>query len=145
MNEPLVLDTNALNSKDLMYWLRSYRGKVILPIIAYCEFCYYQIVLKRKTINQIDALLRTSNIEIRNMSKSDVSCVIDICQDIKEPEFKKNWRDYMIGAFAHLPPHRLNTENVDDFEFLGNHVIDPVSLLEKYDNKGKKRKRRRKV
>ena len=143
MNEPLVLDTNALNNKDLMYWLRSYRGQIILPIIAYCEFCYYQTVLRGKTIKDIDRLLKSANIGIKNMTKKDAICVIDICQDILEPEFKKNWRDYMIGAFAHLPPHRLITENIDDFEFLGNRVIDPMTLLEDYDNKGKKKKRKR--
>ncbi len=145
MNEPLVLDTNALNNKDLMYWLRSYRGQIILPIIAYCEFCFYQSVLRGKSIYEIDRLLNSANIGIRNMTKKDATCVIDICQDIDEPEFKKNWRDYMIGAFAHLPPHRLITENVDDFEFLGNRVIDPVTLLENYDNKGKKKRSRRKT
>lgn len=143
MSEPLILDTNALDNRDFMYWLRNYRGQVILPVIAYCEFCYYKCVLQGKSNRQVDALLRTASIEVRDMSKREAICVAENCRNIDEPDFKENWRDYMIGAFAHLPPHILVTDNIQDFTFLGRRVIKPITLMNKTGIKGKRKKRSR--
>ena len=127
-NEPLIIDTSALIEKGFLQWCRKSRALKILPIIAYCEFSVGN--LKRgKTQDEIDSSLRYAGIEIRNMTPVEAKNTALICDGLIDADWRKDWRDYMIGSYAFNPPHLVVTKNVRDFNFLGDRVVDPVDLM----------------
>lgn len=131
MADPLVIDTCALRHKDFLSWLVHYRGRKILPAVAYCEFCFHMVVLRRKTINDANYILRCSGIEVEDFTKNLGSNVAFNCRGMDEPDFRRDWRDYMIGAHASIAPLKLITDNIDHFTFLGDRVFEPHAFMKK--------------
>ena len=63
------------------------------------------------------------------MSPQEAKHTAIICHSLVDADWHKDWRDYMIGSFAYIPPHILVTKNLDDFVFLGDRVINPIDLM----------------
>lgn len=129
LHDPLVIDTCALRHKDFLAWLVHYRGRKILPSIAYCEFCFYMIVIRNKSIGDANFILKCSGIEVEDFTKNLGSLVAYHCREMEDPDFRENWRDFMIGAHASIAPIKLITDNIEDFSFLGDRVFEPHDFM----------------
>ncbi len=72
-------------------------------------------------------LLRRFGVEIEPLGQSQAQAAVETAVAAKD--FKKSWRDHMIGGHAHTAPLKLVTHNVVDFAFLGNRVITPHQAM----------------
>jgi predicted nucleic acid-binding protein len=126
MPDPIVLDTSAISDQGFRGWLFSYRGRKILPMVAFVEFSVF-LRSRNRTHAQIMQVLRKLGIEIEPFGQKQANTAVDT--SVQTRDFKKNWRDHMIAGHAHTPPLRLITYNVDDFRFLGNRVLTPESAM----------------
>ncbi len=126
MPVPIVIDTSAVSDANFREWLYNYRGRKILPMVAFVEFSVY-LRSRGKSQGQIVGLLARFGIEIEPFGQAYAYRSIDTA--VAARDFKKNWRDHMIAAHAHTAPLKLITYNVDDFSFLGNRVMSPTQAM----------------
>lgn len=123
---PIVIDTSAVSDGNFRVWLYNYRGRKILPMVAFVEFSVF-LRSRGRSFDHILALLRRFGIEIEPMGQSQGLRAIETA--VAARDFKKTWRDHMIAGHAHTAPFKLVTYNVDDFSFLGNRVITPKQAM----------------
>lgn len=122
MPDPIVIDTNALEDRDFRYWLVSYRGRKILPMVCFVEFAVF-LRSRGRSLGKIKGLIRSFGAEIEPFSQKHAQVAVETA--ILAGDFRKNWRDYMIAAHAHTAPLKLITYNTKDFQFLGRRVLTP--------------------
>jgi len=127
MPPPLVIDTSAITDQNFRYWLYNYRGEKILPMVAFVELSVF-LQSRHKSKGQIMELLRRSGISIQPFGQAHANRAVETA--IAAGDFKKNWRDHMIGGHAHTAPMKLITYNVVDFKFLGPRVMTPQQAMQ---------------
>lgn len=118
---PIVLDTNTFDRKDFLKWLTFYRQEKILPAVAYAELYVYLVGMKNRSQEQMDSLLRRLDIKFHRLERSQ--CVLGGEIGLQCGDFKKHWRDYLIAGHAYNPPYVIITDNIKDFDFLGDRVM----------------------
>lgn len=124
MNDPIILDTCVFFDRSFINGLKKYHGRIIVPAVAYCELLY-SCNVKNKNI---DKLFGALSIEIEEFDARKAALAVKLSEGWGK--WKENCKDYMIGAHANPAPRKLITFNVNDFEFLGDRVIEPYKLLD---------------
>ena len=127
MWDPIVIDTCALRDRDFMRWLRDYRGRKILPVVAYTELLVHFVGTKGKTKEQVRNWLRSAGVEIEACFPIHAERAAET--GVNQDDFSENARDHLIAAHAHTPPLLLTTYNKKDFRFLGRRVKTPQELM----------------
>lgn len=131
VNVPIVLDTNVLEDRTFIYWLRKYRGEKILPAVAYSE-CAIHAVRKRRGLEKLNGLLRATGIIVEPMEKCHGDWAAYFC-DEEDGKWKKRWRDYMIASHATCAPRVIITKDIEDFKpILGDRSMNPYEFMRKY-------------
>lgn len=128
MPDPIVIDTNAMQDRGFRPWLYNYRGRKIFPLICFVELSVF-LRSRGRSIGAIKGLLKTLGVEIEPFHMKYAYIAIET--GVAFHDFKKNWRDHMIGAHAHTAPLRLITYNQKDFQFLGDRVMSPQDAMQK--------------
>lgn len=126
MPPPIVIDTNAFRDRDFRYWLLTYRGEKILPMVAFVEFAFF-LQSRGKSYEQVMSLVGRFRVHIQPFGQVHAKRAIET--SIAAGDFSKNWRDHMIAGHAHTAPMILITYNVDDFAFLGHRVMTPQQAM----------------
>lgn len=112
-----------------------YRGRKILPIIAFVEAAIY-FTTKGKDIYQVRQILKRLDIEIQplegNPADAMVGSLLGIGLAPGTNEFYKMWRDHSIAGHAHTAPLLVVTYNIKDFMFLGDRVLTPTEAMKRY-------------
>lgn len=122
----LVVDANAFSSKDLWHWLPTYRGRKILPVIAFVEVGVHRAAQGR--LERFSAYLAESRIEVEWMRSAEGDRAIAAALEFGD--FGEHAHDYMIAG--HVYGERvLVTSNVKDFKFLAN-VVTPDEAMKRY-------------
>lgn len=115
MEKPaLVLDANVLTDKRFLGWLRRYRGRKILPIVAFVEVGVHFRLQER--LDDLRGLLASASVEIEWMRISEAESAI--ASAAKVGDFADNARDHIIGAHAAVAGRVFVTRNVRDFSHL---------------------------
>lgn len=127
--DPLVLDTNSFRNTDFLFWLRSYNGQKILPVIADVELGVF-FESQGEPLDKVQSLLNRTGVTIEWFRPEDGRVAIQTAGMTKD--FSENARDHLIGAHAASPPRHLVTENIDDFTFLGDRVLTPRDAMKAY-------------
>ncbi len=123
---PIILDTCALRDRDFVRWLRDYRGRKVLPTVAYAELLVFFIGTKGRTKEEVRRWLTATGIEIEPMTPFHAEKGAE--NGIAGGDFHDHAMDYLIGAHAHTPPLVMVTNNKKDFGFLGSRVWTPEEL-----------------
>jgi predicted nucleic acid-binding protein len=111
----LVLDTNALASKEFRFWLTQYEGRKILPLVAFVEAGVHEAA--RGKLDAFRAYLVQAGIEIEWMRLAEADRTIEAT--IGSVGFAENARDYLIAGHVHSG-RILVTSNLRDFAFLND-------------------------
>lgn len=125
MAPPLVLDTNAFTTRGLLHWLGSYRGPKILPVVAYVELGMHWV--PRRTQEGYDGTLVSAGVTVEWLTTDQARLAIEI--SLAAGGFAQRSRDFLIGAHAASPPRVLVTNNLSDFEFLGDRARTPAQVM----------------
>lgn len=120
MNRPeLMIDTCCLGNRDLMSWLRTYRGGKCISAVSFME--YMADAMSRRKGEVFARALDSSGIKVRPFDKKDADIAAklmagrpaggrrcEVCGSI-------NWNDTMIAAQAERLSLTIVTENVKDY------------------------------
>jgi len=123
MKDPIVLDTCVFDDRDFIRRLRGYRGKKVLPAVAFCELLVYLMGKRGRTLEQVKKYLKAADITVEPFRFGEAVKAAEI--GIMTGDFKENARDIMIASHAAIAPWKLITFNKKDFSFLGDRVISP--------------------
>ena len=129
LKAPIVLDTNTFDRKDFLNWLKFYREEKNLPAVAYAELYVYFVGEKKQTQEGLDYLLRRLDIKFHHLGKTH--CVFGGEIGLERGDFEKHCRDYLIAGHAYNPPYIVITENIKDFDFLGDRVMTVDEAMSK--------------
>ena len=121
--EPLIIDTCVFRDSSFIYGLKNYHGRKCISPITYIEMQVYLMGRRKKLQFHFDKILDSSNIEILTLRKEEAIAAAEI--GIRNGEFNRNSRDYMIAAHAYIAPWIVITHNKRDFAHLGDRVLDP--------------------
>ena len=123
---PLVLDTNAFASKGFRFWLTSYPGEKILPIVAFVELGIHEAGHGR--LERFRGLLANSGVEIEWTRVAEADRTIR--HALTSGGFADHARDYLIAG--HVYGDRvLVTSNLRDFSFLAN-IASPDDAMKRF-------------
>jgi predicted nucleic acid-binding protein len=141
-NPPIIIDTNVLSDTHFLHWLRMYRAEKIIPPIVYAEYAYHFLV-KGRDLSALDRALNAAQIRVGEMDKHHSAhganfafiCRQPYCGDpSRDIQWLRTWRDSLIASFAAIPPFRMITNNIDDFNFLGERAMTPYEFKEGIEN-----------
>ena len=130
-NPPVVLDTCSFDDRGFIHWLARYRGEKAIPPVVYCELAVIAVQRTGNT-SKLDGLLRAAGIETTEMSRAHARRAAEFASE--DPDWRTNWRDYMIAAHAAYAPFRLVTFNIDDFRCLGARAMTPPDFKSGIEN-----------
>lgn len=122
----LVLDANAFSSREFRYWLTTYKGRKILPMVAFVEVGVHEASQGR--LERFRAYLMQAEIEIEWMRVAEAQQTIRLA--VSTGGFADNARDYLIAGHVH-GERILVTSNSRDFAFLP-HVVDPKQAIRRF-------------
>jgi predicted nucleic acid-binding protein len=128
---PLVLDANVLLDKTFMKWLEGYHDRKILPPIAYAEIAF-AFLKKYDSTEKLDRLLHWPDIRVERMEYRQARLTAEIAYRVERPDWKKQFRDYSIAAYAFEAPTILVTRDKHNFAFLEPRVKDPYELMREF-------------
>lgn len=124
-----------MRDKGFRAWLYHYRGRKILPIIAFVEFAIF-FRSRGKDTHEVRQLMKKMNVEIEPMQGQSADSMVEtiIAAGIRPntAPFYKMWRDHAIAGHAHTAPLIVVTNNVKDFAFLANRVISPNDAMKAF-------------
>ena len=129
--KPLVLDTNVLLDKTFLKWLEGYHDRKILPAIAYAEIAF-AFLKKYGSTEKLDRLLNWPDIRVARMDYREARLTAEIAYRVQNTDWRKQFRDYSIAAYAFEAPTVLVTRDKRNFAFLGPRVRDPYELMQEY-------------
>lgn len=116
-----------------MKWLEGYHDRKVLPVIAYAELAF-AFLKKYGSTEKLDRALHWADVRVERMDRLEGFRTADIAASIDNPEWRKQFRDYSIAAFAYFAPHILVTKDQKNFAFLQPRVRDPYNLMAEYDS-----------
>jgi predicted nucleic acid-binding protein len=128
---PLVLDTNVLLDKTFLKWLEGYHDRKILPAIAYAEIAY-AFLRKYDSTEKLDRLLRWPDIRVERMDYRQARFTAEIAYRVEKPDWRRQFRDYSIAAYAFEAPTVLVRGDKRNFAFLEPRVRDPYELMREF-------------
>jgi hypothetical protein len=132
MTVPLVIDTCAMRDSGFRNWLYAYRGRKILPVIAYVETSIY-FISRGKTQAQVKQLMKRLGLDIEPLEGQSAHTMVESIMTAGiapgSGPFYKMWRDHAIAGHAHTAPLTMVTYNVKDFDFLGDRVLTPQDAM----------------
>lgn len=121
-----------MRDKGFRAWLYDYRGRKILPAVAYVELAVY-FRSRHKTIGEVHGILNNLDVEIEPFQGQAAEAMVEIllAHGIMPGtgDYYKMWRDHSIAGHAHTAPLTVVTYNVADFAFLHPRVITPVDAM----------------
>ena len=127
---PIVIDTCSFRDRDFVAGLAFYHGRKIISSITYAEMQLFFIYKKHRDSSHFDNILHDAGIEVQNYSKGNGLVTANFGGNMGS--FSKQFRDYAIASHAHLPPWIVITNNIKDFAFLAERVMEPAEFRRDY-------------
>jgi tRNA(fMet)-specific endonuclease VapC len=124
----LTLDTNVFNNEKFCNWLLQSKEEKHLPAIVYMEYLHHHLK-KGNTPSMVNEFLDQMNINIAPFGKNEA--IKAAKSSIKDWEFIKNTREYVIGSTAIILNTKLVTNDIKNFKWLDN-IITPEEIMEIY-------------
>ncbi|MFA4640371.1 type II toxin-antitoxin system VapC family toxin [Pyrococcus kukulkanii] len=126
----VILDTNVFHNWKFLLWLKDSPYSPVTSSIAYAEYLYHQSK-KLGSIEEgksaVDTLFQSIRIEVMEFDKE---CAVETVRAVwGRWGFRKNARDYMIGALAVKLNAPLITYNKKHFEWYDK-VYTPEEFME---------------
>jgi len=124
----LALDINVFNNEKFCNWLLKSKEEKHIPAIVYMEYLQHHLK-KGNTPSMVNEFLEQMNINIVPFGKNEA--IKAAKSSIKDWEFTKNTREYVIGSTAIILNAKLVTNDIKNFKWLDN-IITPEQIIEKY-------------
>jgi len=125
----VVLDTNVFHNWKFLLWLKDSPYSPVTSAIVYTEYLYHQskkLGSVEEGKSAVETLFRSIGIEVVGF---DRECAVETVKAVwGRWDFRKNARDYMIGALAVKLNAPLVTYNKKHFEWY-DEVYTPEEFI----------------
>jgi len=125
----VVLDTNVFHNWKFLLWLKDSPYHPVTSAVVYTEYLYHQskkLGSVEEGKSAVKALFRSIGIEVLEFDKE---CAEETVKAVLGRwDFRKNARDYMIGALAVKLNAPLITYNKKHFEWYGK-IYTPEEFM----------------
>lgn len=132
-NDPIFLDTNCFSDKSFINRLSGYFGRKMISSITYAELQYHFVINRRKKESALRASLNRNGIKIEPLRSNEIDQSIKFIASCNEHHpWNDHHMDYLISGHIFCQPTKLITQNVRDFYFLEENVIDMYDFQRDY-------------
>lgn len=132
-NDPIYLDTNCFSDKAFIDRLSHYYGRKMISAITYAESQYHFVINKGKSEGQLMSFLNKNGIRIEPLRPNEINQsfkFVETC-NMHHP-WNEHTMDYLISGHILCHPTKLVTQNVDDFYYLKDNVIEMYEFQSKF-------------